>query len=141
MYLTHQIFADYQHPEAFPTLNVSSHSGTNLLSSRICLAVSSSSHFGVEVAPQTPTLSSARNHSRLISAGESMWYVRMLSDLQRSQRTFPFELAFPATNTMTSCSNANFESLSCLVATCEHMVLWTVSRQRPLNLSTESSLK
>ena len=140
MYLSNQIFADYQHPVPFPTLNVSSHSGTNLFSSRTCEAVSSSSHLGVDVAPQTPTLSSALNHSRLISQGESIWYVRMFKDLQRSQRTLPFELALPATKMIMSCSRANFESRSCLVATCEHIVSCTESSPRPLNLSTESSL-
>ena len=73
MYLSHQIFTDYQCSVPLPTLKVSSQSGTNLFSSSMCSAVSSRSHFGVDVAPQTPTLSSALNHSLFISAGESMW--------------------------------------------------------------------
>ena len=93
-------------------MNFSSQAGTYLLSSSMYSATSSSSHFGVDVAPQTPTLSSALNHSLLISDTESMWYVLILSDLQRSQSTLPFELAFPDTNTMMSCSSAKRESLS-----------------------------
>ena len=131
-----QIFTDYQ---SF-CFHLSSHSGTYLLRSLMDPATSSSSHFGVEVAPQTPTLSSALNQSLLISATESMWYVRMFRDLHRSHRTFPFELALPDTNMIMSCSRANFVSFAWRDATCEQMVSLTVSIPVPLNLSTESSL-
>ena len=50
----------------------SSQSGTKRLRLKMLSATSSRSHFGVDVAPHTPTLSSARNHSLLISATESI---------------------------------------------------------------------
>ena len=121
-------------------MNFSSHAGTYLLRSSICSATSSRSHFGVDVAPHTPTLSSALNHSLFISPTESMFYVLILSVLQRSHRTFPFELAFPDTKITMSCSSANFDSLSCLVATCEHTVSCTLRRCLPLKRSTGISL-
>ena len=108
MSVCNQIFADYQ-PFC---CQASSHSGTYLFRSLMALATSSSSHLGVDVAPHTPTLSSALNHSLLISATESIWYVQIFNDLHKSQSTLPLELALPDTEMITSCSKANLESFA-----------------------------
>ena len=86
-------------------------------------ATSSRSQRGVEVAPQTPTLSSGPNHSGSISSGDEIWYVLGFLDRQRSHRTFPFELEAPDTNMITSCERAKEASSSCLEATWEQIVL------------------
>ena len=57
------------------------------------------------------------------------------SFMHRSHSTLPFELALPATNIMMSCSRANLESLSCLVATCEQIVSWTSRSSVPFIIS------
>lgn len=100
--------------------------------SRIREATDSSSHFGVDVAPHTPTRSSGRNHSVRTSPAQLTLYVLMFTERHKSQRTLPLELSFPDTNMMISWDNANSDRRLWRPATCWHMVSCTTKSSVPL---------
>jgi hypothetical protein len=90
---------------------------------RIEVATFSKSHFGVEVAPHTPTRSSSRNHSFLISSTEPIWYVLIFRDLHSSHKTRPLELSLPDTKMITSWFIAKSDNSAWRDATCAQIVL------------------
>jgi hypothetical protein len=70
-------------------------------------ATSSNSHFGVDVAPQTPMLSPSWNHEKSISSILSILYDLGFTDLHELKRIAPLELSLPETKIITECFAEN----------------------------------
>ena len=75
--------------------------------SRIRTATSSISHFGVDVAPHTPTLPTSSGNGSVISFTSEIKTVFGFAFRHSSSSILPFELFFPATKYTQSCLEAN----------------------------------